>query len=377
MLLLDDRGQTIDGRTLIINQSLASIEQQIAARYPDSTIELMNLGEQVVLTGQVPSEQMKRDVYYLVGELLGKESTEEKLSWVTDDKTHDLRFMTRKTFSGVVNNIEVAEVKQVNVKLTVAEVSHSFIRQLGAKWGTSIGGTIVDGGEFLGSGQFVGNAGTLSSSQIAAYISAADDDSMGQILAEPNLSVISGETASFLAGGEVPLVNIIDGNQSVSYKEFGVRLEIAAEVLRDNKINLAMQPEVSAVEGQSVQNDRNLPTFRTRRTRTTVQLGDGESFVLAGLLNNEEREALSKVPFIGDIPIIGSLFRHVTNERQQTELIIVATVNLVKPVEPGSIQIPQMKQKQSLMNFFSIPGTPVAPVENKARLILSAGGFKE
>ena len=340
LLLLDGRGQTIDSRTLIVNQSLASIEQQIAAHYPHSTIELMNLGEQVVLTGQVPSEQMKRDIYYLVGELLGKESTEETLSWETDDKTHELHFMTRKTFNGVVNNIEVAEVKQVNVKLTVAEVSHSFIRQLGAKWGSSIGGSILSGdGEFLGSGQFVGNIGSFSSSDIAHYISAADDDSMGQILAEPNLSVISGETASFLAGGEIPLVTVLDNSQTITYKEFGVRLEVAAEVLKDDKINLAMQPEVSAVEGHSVSSDRNLPTFRTRRARTTIQLGDGESFVLAGLLNNEEREALSKVPLIGDIPIIGSLFRHTTNERQQTELIIVATVNLVRPVEPGSIPV--------------------------------------
>ena len=377
LLLLDEKGSTIDYRTLVINKSLTSIEQQIAARYPESTITLMNLGEQVVLAGAVPSEQMKRDIYYLVGELLGKESTDEKISWVTDDKTHDLRFMTRREFKGVVNNIEVAEVKQVNVKLTVAEVSHSFIRQLGAKWGSFD----ASGENFLGNGQiFTRTLGSINSSDIARYISAADDDSMGQILAEPNLSVISGETASFLAGGEVPLVTIIDGSQSIEYKEFGVRLEVAADVQRDDKINLAMQPEVSAIDSKSIDVAGNLPTFRTRRARTTIQLGDGESFVLAGLLNNEEREALSKIPLIGDIPIFGSMFRHTTHERQQTELIIVATVNLVKPVPPGSIQLPQMQQKKSLVNFFNIPGQnniQPTPVENKARLILSAGGFKE
>ena len=147
-------------------------------------------------------------------------------------------------------------------------------------------------------------------------------------------------------------------------------------MLKDDKINLSMQPEVSAVD-HSVINELNIPGFSTRRARTTVQLGDGESFVLGGLLNSEEREALSKIPLIGDIPILGALFRHTTTERQKSELIIVATVNLVKPVQPGVVQIPRMHLRDSLYNYFNLNDPPNSPRHNQARLILSTGGFKE
>ncbi|KEQ14258.1 general secretion pathway protein GspD [Endozoicomonas montiporae] len=376
LLILAADGKTIDSKTLVVNKSLAHIRQQLMIRFPGQSIDVLNLGDQVVLSGNVPSEQMKRDIYRLVGELLEKEVTTEKRSWVTDDKTFDLRFLTEHRYHGIVNNIEVEEVKQVNVKLTVAEVSHSFMRQLGFRWG-SVQASASGDGVFLGNGHFLDMVGNISSSDIARYISAADDDTMGQVLAEPNLSVISGETASFLAGGEMPIVTILNDTQSITYKEFGIRLELAAEVLKDDKINLSMQPEVSAIDSQVAQNTLNIPAFKTRRARTTVQLGDGESFVLGGLLNSEEREALSKIPLIGDIPILGSLFRHTTTERQKTELIIVATVNLVKPVQPGTVQIPQMQLNNSLLHYFNLMGPEHSQRYNKARLILSAGGFKE
>ena len=378
LLILDADGKTIDDKTLVVNKSLAHIRQQLLIRFPGQSIDVLNLGEQVVLSGTVPSEQMRQDIYRLVGELLNKNASIEKRNWVTDDKTFDLRFLTEHRYDGIVNNIEVDEVKQVNVKLTVAEVSHSFMRQLGIRWGT-----VNADGMFLG-GQFqhivtnvVGDVGVeMTASAIARYISVADNDAMGQVLAEPNLSVISGETASFLAGGEIPIVTILNDTQSITYKEFGIRLELAAEVLKDDKINLSMQPEVSAID-HSVINELNIPGFSTRRARTTVQLGDGESFVLGGLLNSEEREALSKIPLIGDIPILGALFRHTTTERQKSELIIVATVNLVKPVQPGVVQIPRMQVRDSLYNYFNLNDPPNSPRHNQARLILSTGGFKE
>lgn len=372
LLILDADGKTIDDKTLVVNKSLAHIRQQLLIRFPNQSIDILNLGDQVVLSGTVPSEQMRQDVYRLVGELLNKEVTIDRRRWETDDKTFDLRFLTEHRYQGIVNNIEVDEVKQVNVKLTVAEVSHSFMRQLGFRWGS-----VNAEGVFLGNGQFLDMIGNISSSDIARYISAADDDNMGQVLAEPNLSVISGETASFLAGGEMPIVTILNDTQSITYKEFGIRLELAAEVLKDDKINLSMQPEVSAIDSQVAQNTLNIPAFKTRRARTTVQLGDGESFVLGGLLNSEEREALSKIPLIGDIPVLGALFRHTTMERQKTELIIVATVNLVKPVQPGVIQIPQMQLNNSLLHYFNLTNPEHIPASNKARLILSTGGFKE
>lgn len=370
LVVIGSDGKVIDNRTLVVNKSLAIIRQQLKLRFPEQTIEVFNLGDQVVLTGTVPSEQVKQDIYYLVGELLNKDVEKEKLTWETDDRTFDLRFIEKREYQGVVNNIEVAEAKQVNVKITIAEVSHSFIRQLGFKWGTRNGGSFV-------AGEFFDLLGQISSNDIARYIYAADDDTMGQVLAEPNLSVISGETASFLAGGEVPIVTRIDDTYEITYKEFGIRLQLAAEVLEDDKINIAMEPEVSAVDTSYGNNQLNIPSFRTRRARTTVQLGDGESFVLGGLLSSEDREALSKIPMIGDVPILGALFRYTKSERIKSELIIVATVNLVKPVAPDLVELPVMSRSNTLMRYFHIEKDAKSPVRSNARLILSSGGFKQ
>ena len=370
LVVIDSSGNAIDTRMLVVNKNLANIRQQLKLRFPNQALEVFNLGDQIVLTGTVPSEQMKQDIYYLVGELLNKDVEKEKLTWETDGRTIDLRFIERREYKGVVNNIDVAEVKQVNVKITVAEVSHSFIRQLGFKWGTQNGTSFV-------SGQFFDLLGQISSTDIARYIYAADDDTMGQVLAEPNLSVISGETASFLAGGEVPIVTYADDTYNITYKEFGIRLQLAAEVLKDDKINISMEPEVSAIDTSYGNNQLDIPSFKTRRARTTVQLGDGESFVLGGLLSSEDREALSKIPLIGDVPVLGALFRYNRNERIKSELVIVATVNLVKPVSPGTIKLPAMSRTNSLLRYFHLENQAVEPVRDKARLILSTGGFKE
>ena len=382
LVVLDEDGRTVDNKTLVVNKSLAHIRQQVAVQFPKQNIDITNLGDQVVLTGIVPNEEMRQDIYYLVGELLGKDYEDYKFNWDLGEQELEIDFMTRRRFEGLVNNIDVDEVKQVNVKITVAEVSHSFIQQLGVRWGGLVGsGTNLT---FLGNGQlFQATLGSFSSDDIARFISAVDDDSVGQILAEPNLSVISGETASFLAGGEIPIIYFQDDAYNVEYKEFGIRLEMAAKVLQDDKIKLSMMPEVSAVD--STYNDQilNIPTFKTRRARTTVQLGDGQSFVLGGLLNSEDREALSKIPLIGDLPVIGAMFRHTNNTRIKTELIIVATVNLVQPVQPGTVQLPHYTRTNTLLRFFRLD-TPGRSSGNAARSaqqkeaqdILVTGGFK-
>nr|WP_283777843.1 pilus assembly protein N-terminal domain-containing protein [Sansalvadorimonas sp. 2012CJ34-2] len=380
LVVMDDKGDIIDNKTLVVNKSLAHIRQQIALRFPKQDVDLTNLGDQVVLTGVVPSEEMKQNIYYLVGELLGKDYEDYKINWDLGSQELEIDFLTRRRFEGLVNNIEVAEVKQVNVKITVAEVSSTFMQQVGIKWG---GVSAGDGGQatFLGNGQFLTfPLRGISSADIARYISAVDDDGMGQVLAEPNLSVISGENASFLAGGEMPIVTYIDDKYNVEYKEFGIRLEVAAKVLSDDKIKLSMMPEVSAIDSTYSDSKLSIPTFKTRRARTTIQLGDGESFVLGGLLNTEERDALSKIPLVGDLPVLGALFRHTTNDRRKTELVIVATVSLVQPVPTGSVQIPHMKRTNTLLRYFRLDRPGWDPRKSNSyqevQTILQAGGFK-
>lgn len=348
LIVFSEDSQELTRKKIVVNHALTNIEQVLSIRYPNIDISVLNLGEQVVLSGFVPTQKEKNDIYSMVGELLNKDFTETRVEWKTsDDESIDINFMARKTYKGLVNNLEVSVTKQVNVKLTISEVNSSLINELGIEWGT----ILSDG--FGGNGQFFRGISGFSggATNVATFISAINDDSVGQILSEPNVSVISGETASFLVGGEIPISYRVDDGYRIQYKEFGIGLDLAAEVLRDDKIKLAIQPQVSSVDSQFGNTLLDIPSFKVRRARTTLELGDGQSFILGGLLSTEDEEALSKIPFIGDVPILGALFRKTSTTRRKTELVIVATVSLVEPIASSNIKIPSIQRTSALSRF--------------------------
>ncbi|MDN3681431.1 pilus assembly protein N-terminal domain-containing protein [Vibrio tapetis subsp. quintayensis] len=365
MMVFDDEGNTQVARKLIVNKSLVHIQQQIQLRYPKADVSIYNLAEQAVLSGTVATQEQKDGIYNLVGELLGKDAEVTNVAWKLGSESYNMDFMQKTKFKGIVNNIDVVSTKQVNVKISVAEVSHSFLENFGVEIGTTEPGVFVD------------QLTNISASDIISVITALGDDNVGQVLAEPNLSVISGETASFLVGGELPVVTIVDGGTNVLYKEYGIRLELMAKVLRDDKIKLSLMPEVSSLDNQYENATYNLPALKTRRARTTIELGDGQSFVLGGLLNTEDRESLRKIPYIGDIPILGALFRKTGTERKKTELVIVATVNLVEPVKASQIQLPMMERTTNLSRFFAIDTSYPKSEEKWLQQVLASGGFKQ
>jgi len=367
LIIFDEEGGVLQSRNLVVNKSLVHIQQQIQLNYPDAKVSVYNLGEQVVLNGTVASEQEKDGINILTGELLKKSSENYNVEWNLKDHKYEMEFMKRRHFAGLVNNIKVAATKQVNVKLSIAEVSHSFLEEFGVNYGSA----------GASSGTFINKLTHFSASDIVSVITAMADDTVGQILAEPNLSVISGESASFLVGGELPVVTIVDGTTNVLYKEFGVRLELMAKVLNDDKIVLSLMPEVSSLDTQYANETYNLPALKTRRARTTVELGDGQSFVLGGLLSSEDRESINKIPLIGDIPILGALFRHSGTDRKKTELIIVATVNLVQPVHASLIQLPTIAKTSTMRRFFAVNSHYKKATERWANEILATGGFKK
>ena len=367
LLIFDEEGKTLVSRKLVVNKSLVHIQQQIQLRYPDVDVNIYNLGDQAVLSGTVSTDQEKEDIYNLVGELLAKEAEVTTVEWDLGDENYEMDFMRKYKFKGLVNNIEVIATKQVNVKLSIAEVTHSFLEEFGIELGSA--------GQ--SNGIFVDQLTNFSADDIISVISAIGNDNVGQVLAEPNLSVISGETASFLAGGEIPVVTVIDGGTSVLYREYGVRLELMAKVLRDDKIKLSLMPEVSALDSTYSNASYDLPALKTRRARTTVELGDGQSFILGGLLSTEDRESLQRIPYIGDIPILGALFRHTETVRTKTELIIVATVNLVQPVHPSQVQLPTMEKTPNLRRWFALDGTYDKAKGIWANKVLATGGFKQ
>lgn len=364
LIVFDKAGKTILTRRMTVNQSADSIQQYLLTHYPNAQVDAFYVGQKVVLNGTVSSEQERDEIYIIVGEMLEKDSDDFIYELQTDDQNFEMKFMERKEYKGVVNNIQVASTKQVNVKVSIAEVSQSVLKNIGFSY--------LTGGQ--SPGIFVNPLTNFSADDILSVISAIDNDTVGRVLAEPNLSVMSGESASFLVGGELPVVTTINGGSNVSYKEYGVRLELMAKVKRDDKIILTLISEVSSLDSQYENDTYNIPALKTRKARTTVELGDGQSFVLGGLLSTEDKEKLSKIPFIGDIPILGTLFRNAETSRNKSELIIVATINLVKPVHPSTISLPTINRTSTLSRLFSWEDEDS---KNETKQLLDNGGFKQ
>jgi pilus assembly protein CpaC len=178
------------------------------------------------------------------------------------------------------------------------------------------------------------------------FIQALEENQYLQLLAEPNLVALSGEVASFLAGGEfpIPVVQSTAANAAVSieYKEFGVRLAFRPTVLGDGKIKLHVLPEVSELSdvGAVVIQGFRIPAVMTRRVETTVELASGQTFGLAGLISRSTSARTSKVPGLGDLPVLGALFRSVRYARNETELIVLVTASLVEPTSAGMPPVP-------------------------------------
>jgi len=219
------------------------------------------------------------------------------------------------------------------LRVRIAEVSRSVSNKLGIKWGSVNGGT----GSFSWA-----DAAPYEWSKLSVMVDALATNGMLSVLAEPNLTAISGEKASFLVGGEIPLPLVYSDTANIVYKRFGVSLDFKPTVLSKNRIRLQVEPEVSTVSQQTnVQvSNSSFPTFTTRKASTTIELASGQSFALGGLLQSTDIEQLQKVPLIGDVPILGSLFRSNEFKREETELIIIVTAYLVEPTRSDSLPLP-------------------------------------
>ncbi|CAK2817310.1 pilus assembly protein CpaC [Vibrio crassostreae] len=364
-VLLSDR--------IIVDLDLTDIRRQLKFHFPDVKVKVQSVGEQVAVSGLVDSEATRDDIYRLVATLLGREKTEkwdktQKLEFKSDSSNYEepesMVFARNMTWEGIIERIEVATTQQVNVKISVAQVTESFGQTVGVDW-SSVGSSV---GEFVFDQFDAANLSTL--------ITALGNDQIAEVLAEPNLTVLSGESASFLVGGEVPVIVSTSSNVNISFKEFGIKLDLTAKVLSQDKIRMQLAPEVSEVEGYVEAAGIKVPQLASRRAMTTVELADGDSFVLGGLMSSADLEKMQKIPFVGDIPVLGAAFRKATTERKRTELIIVATVNLVEPIKPKDIQLPYIKKTSTLARWLNVEwdGKSVTSSDATIRL-LSQGGF--
>ncbi|QUM90466.1 pilus assembly protein N-terminal domain-containing protein [Moritella sp. 36] len=363
LVIFDEDGEIILNYKIVVARNLASIRNKIRKLFPAQKVTLTNVDTQVLVRGIVSSQDVLDKILNLVSKSINASNSGNIAVYDTQNK------IKKKTYPGLLNELELAVTKQVNVKLSIAEVSHTFLEHIGVEYGSILNANFT-------AGEFLKNLATGTNSDIVSWLSATGNDSVGQILAEPNLSVISGESAEFLVGGELPVIFYEDGGTRVTYKEYGIKLTVSAEVLQDSKIRLSLEPEVSNLDTQFADSTYDLPALKTRKASTTVELGDGQSFLLGGLMSTEDKEVLKKVPLLAEIPLLGALFRKTETERNKTELVIVATVNLVKPISAEQIQLPTMRRTTTLSRFFAVEQEFSVESAKWTKELLSNGGFK-
>ena len=371
------RGDVIFSANIRVGSNIGSIDQMLALAMPEATVNVATMGTNtVLLTGTVAAPEDAAEAERLVTAFLG-------------DGTN------------VITRLKTATPLQVNLQVKFAEVSRSLVRAIGGNVSTfdaSTGGFrgAVGTGRVLGTGVYDPRNGPLAAgagiqnpvvgpfidpttglpildangqpltftgpgidsspagTSIAGLGRLFGLDVLGAIdlserlglittISQPNLTALSGETATFLAGGEFPIpISQGLGNVAIEYRNFGVSLAYTPTVLANGRISLRVRPEVSELSSQGAVtlNGFQVPSLTIRRTETTVELGSGQSFMIAGLLSNNAQHALDKAPGLGDVPILGNLFRSRDFRRGETELVIVVTPYLVKPVNASDIVLP-------------------------------------
>ncbi len=316
-LLVWDRAGRVQLYTVEVTPDIGALERQIRTLFPDLPVRLSATGDAVVVSGTVRDALAARRILEIV----------------------------RASGAGVINNMMAPSALQVLLHVRVAEVNRSAMQQLGAdmffhnphRYGEVDDLATLDL-ETLSSGLvrlfLLGDNGASLESVIRALRATGDFRS----LAEPNLVTLEGEEATFLAGGEFPFPSVQGGaNQQVTiqWKEFGVRLNFTPHVTNDGSIRLNVTPEVSALDfANGLQfAGFTIPALLTRRASTDVELRPGQHLAIAGLLDNQQEVNVSKIPLLGDLPIIGTFFSLRERRDRQTELLVIVTPYIVEPTD--------------------------------------------
>jgi pilus assembly protein CpaC len=319
LTILGPNGELIANIEVQVTPDVAEFRERLRQILPSEPIEVRTANDGIVLSGTVSS----------IGRLEAA-----------------LQLAERYAPGRISNLMTVGGTQQVMLRVRFAEVQRGVARSLGA----GIGAIGTAGSIRLGTttpspdsaGVLIGNT-TIGGVQFQVMIEALERQGLARTLSEPSLTALSGQEAEFLAGGEFPVpVAGENGQVSIDYRPFGVQLTFIPRVLDGGVINLMLNASVSSLDPTTTVTTAgvSVPAFRRRQTSTTVELRDGESFVIAGLLQDDFRGGSRRVPWLGDIPVLGALFRSTDFQRDQSELVIFVTAHLVTPTRGEAIMLP-------------------------------------
>jgi pilus assembly protein CpaC len=320
------------------------LQDELKRRFPAAKLKVTAVNGRIMLTGTAPD-----------GVVLDKAVT-----------------IAKQFGPEVINSVSVDQPQQVMLEVRFVEASRQAGRELGMQWNitprsghaqrflTNMGnntttlpvtsgtsGSILDTAAAGVIGSTTAPFGYIAANLVAkglnidVMVNALEERGLARKLAEPNLVALSGDTASFLAGGEFPIpVSSNLGQISVEYKRYGVSLAFTPTVLSSGVINMKIEPEVSQIDSANkvaIANNISVPALTVRRASTTVELRDGQSFVLAGLLQNDSVTMQNQFPWLGDVPVLGALFSSKSYQKNETDLVIIVTPRLVRPARPGDL----------------------------------------
>ena len=328
VMALGPRGERLFERVVTVLRDVALIEEMLNRQFPESRLGVSATPGRIILSGQAHSPLQAEQIIAVTRGFLGE--GEE-----------------------IVNRMELTAPSQVNIRVRIVEMNREASKNLGINWDmllnpgslaigliTNRWPSVLGGGGLLPSSASTGLGGSAlfgyqgSNGSASLIIDALAEENLLTVLAEPNLTSRSGETASFFAGGEFPIpVSATDEQITIEFKKFGVILDITPTVLSNDRISIHIRPEVSEISdlGAVVINNFRIPGIAVRRTEATIELASGQSFAVAGLLQNQTRNVVREVPWLAALAILGPLFRSSRYRNMETELVIIATANIVTP----------------------------------------------
>jgi pilus assembly protein CpaC len=336
-------GRVVYSTNVRVVQNANSLDDMLKIAMPDATLKSTTMNGMILLTGTVATPDDAAEAERLAKAFVGDEVQ-------------------------VLSRLKTATPMQVMLQVKISEVNRDFLKKVGVNYksggiltGKTLGPVTTSGRDFVdiipadpATGTptkylFGGLAGSTSVAfakrflgvDFAAALDLAESDGLAVTLAQPTLTALSGETASFLAGGEIPFAIAGSlGQTTIEYKPYGISLAFTPFVLSDGRISMRVRPEVSQIAANVSIGGSTLPSLTTRRVETSVELGSGQSMILGGLLSNSQNNAIERVPGVGNVPVLGALFRSSSYRRNETELVIVVTPYLVKPVNANDVALP-------------------------------------
>lgn len=386
LIIFDEAGDVVN-YDLIVGPDIAALRSQLRTMFPQERVEVSTSGPSLVLRGEVSNETVYDKVLETVmtyippkppasvapgGSSVVVNSPKAILPTAggsafggfedAADMYSPYRFPDKGKIEGVVDLLVIREVRQIELDVTVAEVSMTKAREIGFDF-TYRGPTQLNpvtsllgsASPFLGAptGAFTFVSGAYS---VAALYRLLQNKDIAEVLAQPRLVMKNGRSGGFLSGGEFPIVQTLSDTSTVQYKPFGVRLDFVPVITWSDRIDLRVFPEVSEPDGVIV---NGFPQLKVNRALTRVELKEGESLIIGGLLKRDIIKDLAKLPILGDVPILGALFRSTRFRNSETELVFIITPRIVRTMKPGERpQLPSIeKHDDPDMRQVPVPGS--------------------